>query len=72
MRVAGKRVNRLVEKYVLDTILYAMDKLLEDGEKYAMLKMKDLPKGTSTAEDWIDDDGITDDPIPVRAGAGAD
>jgi N-methylhydantoinase B len=43
-----------------------MDKLLEDGEKYARLKMRDLPKGTFKAEDWIDDDGITDDPIPVK------
>ncbi len=67
MKVAGRRVRRLVEKYGLETVLDAMDRLLEDGERYAKLKLKELPKGTFTAEDWIDDDGITDDPIPVKA-----
>jgi len=66
MRVAARRVTRLVEKYSLETVILAMDKLLEDGEKYAKLKLGELPKGTFTAEDWIDDDGITDDPIPVK------
>ena len=66
MRVAGRRVNWLVDKYGVDTVLYAMDKLLEDGENYAKLKLRDLPKGTFKAEDWIDDDGITDDAIPVK------
>ncbi len=66
LKVAGRRVNWLVDKYGLETVLDAMDRLLEDGEKYARLKMRDLPKGTFTAEDWIDDDGITDDPIPVK------
>ena len=66
MRVAGRRVTKLVEKYGLETVLQAMETLQEDGEKYAKLKLKELPKGTFTAEDWIDDDGITDDPIPVK------
>ncbi len=66
MRVAARRVTKLVEKYGLDTVLQAMLKLQEDGEKYAKLKLKELPKGIFTAEDWIDDDGITDDPIPVK------
>ncbi|MFQ5821718.1 MAG: hydantoinase B/oxoprolinase family protein [Candidatus Heimdallarchaeota archaeon] len=66
MRVAGRRVTKLVEKYGLETVLQAMETLQEDGEKYAKIKLKELPKGTFTAEDWIDDDGITDDPIPVK------
>ncbi|MDH5201614.1 MAG: hydantoinase B/oxoprolinase family protein, partial [Candidatus Bathyarchaeota archaeon] len=61
MRVAARRVKKLVEKYGLETVLDAMDKLLEDGERYAKLRLKELPKGTFKAEDWIDDDGITDD-----------
>ncbi|MFQ6052921.1 MAG: hydantoinase B/oxoprolinase family protein [Candidatus Bathyarchaeia archaeon] len=66
MRVAARRVIKLVEKYGLNTVLRAMDRLLEDGEMYARLRLKDLPRGTFEAEDWIDDDGITDDPIPVK------
>ncbi|MCD6263533.1 hydantoinase B/oxoprolinase family protein [Candidatus Bathyarchaeota archaeon] len=66
MKVAARRVRGLVEKYGLDTVLGAMDKLLEDGERYARLRLKALPKGTFEAEDWMDDDGITDEPIYVR------
>jgi len=66
MKVAARRVNKLVEKYGIDTVLQAMDKLLEDGEKYARLKLRELPKGTFKAEDWIDDDGITDEPIHIN------
>ncbi|MFX0197174.1 MAG: hydantoinase B/oxoprolinase family protein [Candidatus Hodarchaeota archaeon] len=66
MNVCARRVTKLVEKYGLDTVLQAMQTLQEDGEKYAKLKLKELPKGKFTAEDWIDDDGITDDPIPVK------
>lgn len=66
MHVCARRVTKLVEKYGLDTVLQAMQTLQDDGERYAKMKLKDLPKGTFTAEDYIDDDGITDDPIPVK------
>src|SRR5438093_12972371 len=56
-----------MEKYGVDVIRASMDKLVEDGEKLAALKLKDLPKGTFEAEDYIDDDGITEDPLYVRA-----
>jgi N-methylhydantoinase B len=66
MRVAARRVTKLVDKYGIDSVLYAMDKLLEDGRRYAKLKLKELPKGVFEAKDWMDDDGITDEPIPVN------
>jgi N-methylhydantoinase B len=66
MRVANRRIVKLVDKYGLEKVLEAMDKLLEDGEKYAIQKIKTLPKGVYEASDFIDDDGITDDPIPVE------
>src|SRR5438552_1847992 len=67
MKVADRRIQKLIEKYGVDVIRASMDKLLEDGEKLAALKLKDLPKGTFEAEDYIDDDGITEDPLYVRA-----
>jgi N-methylhydantoinase B len=67
MKVADRRIQKLIEKYGVDVIRASMDKLLDDGEKLAALKLKDLPKGTFEAEDYIDDDGITDDPLYVQA-----
>jgi N-methylhydantoinase B len=54
MMVAARRVDNLIEKYGLESVLLAMKKLLDDGEKQARLKLKDLPKGEFEAEDYID------------------
>jgi N-methylhydantoinase B len=43
-----------------------MERLLSDGERFARQKLRELPKGTFEAEDYIDDDGITDEPLYVR------
>lgn len=54
MKVASKRIHNLVEKYGLESVKTAMEKLLVDGEKYSRLKLKSLPKGEFEAEDFID------------------
>jgi len=66
MKVAERRLLKLIEKYGVDVVVESMDRLLEDGRKLAKLKLQELPKGEFEAEDYIDDDGITDDPLPVR------
>lgn len=66
LKVASRRVITLIEKYGLESVLDAMDKLLVDGERYAKLKIRELPKGEFEAEDYLDDDGITDEPLYVR------
>ncbi|MGC8618606.1 MAG: hydantoinase B/oxoprolinase family protein [Thermoplasmata archaeon] len=68
MKVAAKRVDKLIDKYGLENVLLAMGKLLEDGEKEARLKLKNLPKGEFEAEDYIDGAiANTDDPVHVKA-----
>ncbi|MEM3191437.1 MAG: hydantoinase B/oxoprolinase family protein [Candidatus Micrarchaeaceae archaeon] len=54
MRVAEMRVMKLIEKYGINNVLSAMGKLIDDGEKYAELMLKRLPKGEFEAEDYID------------------
>lgn len=66
VRLAGRRIAELCEKYGMDAVKEAMARLLEDGERHARAALDRLPKGTWTAEDVIDDDGISGDPIPVR------
>jgi len=68
MRVAAKRVKNLIEKYGLENVKLAMKKILEDGEKYARFRLKELPKGEFEAEDYIDAAiAGTDEPLYVRA-----
>ncbi len=54
MRVAAKRVVSLIDKYGLETVLTAMKRIIEEGEKYALLKLRELPRGVYEAEDYID------------------
>jgi len=68
MKVAAKRVDKLIDKYGLDGVLLAMRKLLEDGEKEARLRLKDLPKGEFEADDYIDSAiANTESPVHVKA-----
>ncbi len=66
LRLAGKRIGEMCDKYGSEAIKEAMAWLLEDGEKRARAALAKLPKGTFIAEDVIDDDGISDEPIPVK------
>jgi N-methylhydantoinase B len=56
----------LCSKYGVDAVLESMTWLLHDGEQRAKSALARLPKGTFTAEDLIDDDGISEHPIPVQ------
>jgi len=67
MRIAARRVIGLVEKYGLEKVLIAMKKIIEDGEKLALLRLSELPKGTFEAEDYIDSAiAGTNEPVYVK------
>ncbi|MEM1732241.1 MAG: hydantoinase B/oxoprolinase family protein [Desulfurococcaceae archaeon] len=68
MRVAARRIISLVDKYGLDAVLTAMERIIEDGERYARIRLRELPKGVFEAEDYIDAAiASSDKPIYVRA-----
>lgn len=64
-RVAETRLVELFERYGALALEQAMDDLLNYGETMIAAELAKLPQGTFFAEDWIDDDGITDDPLTV-------
>ncbi|MEM1775518.1 MAG: hydantoinase B/oxoprolinase family protein [Nitrososphaerota archaeon] len=66
MKVAARRIEKLIEKYGIDNVKSAMEKIINDGYKLALLNLKKLPKGVFEAEDYLDDDGLTDEPVYVR------
>ncbi|MEM0212585.1 MAG: hydantoinase B/oxoprolinase family protein [Saccharolobus sp.] len=66
MRVALKRIDNLIKRYGVENVMEAMEMLIKDGEKLSKLRLKSLPKGIFEAEDYIDDDGISDNPVYVR------
>lgn len=57
-RTGERRVQQLVEKFGLETYLEAVEQILDHGERIARARMAELPKGTWSAEDYVDEDGI--------------
>ena len=64
-RVAEARLIELFDRYGRGAMCQAMDDLLDYGEAMIAAELKRLPQGTFYAEDWIDDDGITSEPLKV-------
>lgn len=60
-RTGERRVQELVEKFGLDTFEEAVEEILDHGERISRARLAELPKGTWSAEDWVDDDGIDKD-----------
>ena len=62
-----RRLTVLSEKYGIETLSFYMDRLLEYTEQRVRTELKKLPRGSFEAEGWLDDDGITPEPIHLKA-----
>jgi N-methylhydantoinase B len=65
-RLGARRVADVCRKYGWGTVEAAIGHLLAHGEEIVRGEMARLPKGVFEAEDWIDDDGLGSEPIPVK------
>ena len=66
--VGESRLQDLFTKYGESVVFKAMDELLDYGEKMIAAEIRNLPKGTFYAEDWIDDDGLGVRPLESLRG----
>jgi N-methylhydantoinase B len=60
-RTGERRVQELVEKFGVETFDAAVEEILDHGERLARSRLAALPKGSWTAEDFVDDDGVDKD-----------
>jgi N-methylhydantoinase B len=58
-----RRTREIAAKYGKSTLLESMQTINEHGEKLARLALAKLSKGTWTAVDYVDDDGINKDTL---------
>lgn len=54
----ARRVEEIVERFGREEFLAAGAEIAEHGEKLARAGLAELPKGTWSAEDFVDDDGV--------------
>ena len=60
-RTGERRVQELVNKFSVETFELAVEEILDHGERLTRSRLANLPRGTWTAEDFVDDDGINKD-----------
>jgi N-methylhydantoinase B len=59
-RVGEQRVLQLVEKYGELKLQALTEELLDYSERLVRAELRGMPAGDFSAEDWLDDDGVTD------------
>lgn len=64
-RIAGERLGGIMARYGLAATLETFEAILAHGEAMARDALGRIPPGVYEAEEIIDGDGITEDPIPV-------
>ena len=65
--VGGERLKGLCRKFGTEMVFAAMDEMLAYSERRIRAAIAAAPDGTWRGEAWLDDDGASDDPVPIRA-----
>jgi len=65
LRVGERRMTEVYEKYGQETVEASIGRILDHGEELVREKIRELPDGTWYAEDFVDDDGITDELVKI-------
>lgn len=67
VRIAAQRIVALYKKYGEAAMAESIESLFRHGRDLARLAVADLPEGVYEADSLYDDDGITDEPVPLTA-----
>lgn len=65
--IGAQRMQQLCERYGIDSVCTAMDELIDYSERRFRAALAAIPDGVYEGEDAVDDDGLSDEPIRVRA-----
>ncbi|RMG58959.1 MAG: hydantoinase B/oxoprolinase family protein [Deltaproteobacteria bacterium] len=65
-RTGIRRLEELAERYGVETLLFYSKELQDYSERVARERISRIPDGVYEFEDYMDDDGITDDPVRIR------
>jgi len=65
-QVGVRELTALLDRYGREGARTYFAELLDYAERLTRAEIRQWPKGTFTFEDFIDDDGLSPDPIPIR------
>jgi N-methylhydantoinase B len=66
VRIAEQRLGEVVARYGLAAVEETFEAILDHGESLAVAALARIPPGVYEAEDVIDGDGVSEEPIPIR------
>lgn len=66
LRTGADRLRNLHDKYGTETVNTAVDRIVTHGESQARDGISDLPDGTWSAVDYVDNDGVSDDLVRIE------
>ena len=64
-RVGERRIKEVVEKFGLSKVNALTNDLIAYSERLMRAELRKMPPGTFTAEDYLDGDGVKDEPIKI-------
>jgi N-methylhydantoinase B len=64
--IGERQVQGIIERYGADTVVNGMQALLDYSERLCREEILKMPDGTYEFVDYIDEDGMDPDPIPIR------
>ena len=65
IRVGEQRLKEIVARYTLETTMEHMEALLDYSERLTRATISRIPDGVYRYTDYMDDDGLTDQPVPI-------
>ena len=65
-KIGEKRMVELIEKYGRETYLTTMEEILNYSERMMKAQIRRFPKGSFEATDFMDNDGVSDDPVKLQ------
>lgn len=66
LRIGERRIGELAGRFGREPLLRGMDAILDYSERRMRRRLAELPDGVYSAEDKLDSDGRSDDPVHVR------
>ena len=64
--IGERELQRLVARYGVDTVVNGMEALLDYSERIVREEIAAMPDGVYEFTDYVDEDGMDPDPIPIR------
>lgn len=64
-RVGERRILEVVAKHGEDKVRALIEELLDYSERLVRAELRRIPAGEFAAEDWLDNDGVSEEPVRI-------